>query len=149
MICKYFRKRQRDRISYFYCSIQDKEVTWGCYKNCKLKQYNAYKPIRKKSTKLIKEEKARFSILTNDMEHCYWCKAYCGKDNLKDDLHEIYPGRNRRRSIKYGFVVPLCREHHNNESVKEVLKKVCQFEYEQTHTREEFLQIIDKNYWEE
>ena len=62
--------------------------------------------MRNKTYKLQKLEKNRFSILTNDMEHCFICK------NPFIDIHEIYGGRNRKVSMQNGFCVPLCRERH-------------------------------------
>lgn len=73
------------------------------------------------------------------------------------DLHEhhIFFGiGNRKNSEKHGFKVHLCGRHHNmsNEGVhfnRELdlrLKRECQAKYEETHTREEFMGIIGKNY---
>lgn len=104
------------------------------------------KTIKKKSNKQQKLEKSRYSILTDDLEHCYICYEQDESLVLKDDLHEIYGGRNRGRSIKYGFVVPLCRKHHQDNIILEYLKKLCQITYEENHTRKEFIEIIDKSY---
>lgn len=40
--------------------------------------------IKQKSSKLAKLEKNRFSILTNDLEKCYFC------NNKKMELHEAF-----------------------------------------------------------
>ena len=49
-----------------------------------------------------------------------------------------------------GFCVPLCREHHKvateNYSANVFLKIKCQKEFEKTHTREEFISLIGRNY---
>lgn len=92
----------------------------------------------------------RFSIL-NNLETCY----FCGRP--REAIHEVYFGRNRQTSIKYGFCVGLCSEHHNmsNRSVHHdrkmdmILKKRYQREYEKTHTREEFIKLIGRNYLNE
>lgn len=68
------------------------------------------------------------------------------KDILKQDLHEVYGGRNRKRSIENGLVVPLCRKCHQDRFILEWLKKFVQLEYEETHTREEFIKLIGKSY---
>ncbi len=68
--------------------------------------------------------------------------------------HHIYFGANRSISEKNGFTVYLCGHHHNlsNEGVhfnRELdleLKRLCQTIYERTHTREEFMKLIGKNY---
>lgn len=98
--------------------------------------------MKYKSYKLQKLERNRYSILTNDLEHCY----LCGKSPV--DIHEIYGGANRKTSMLNGFCVPLCRQHHreitDNNGFE--LKKLCQKEYEKTHTREDFIFIIGKSY---
>lgn len=100
--------------------------------------------IKKKSNKLAKKENKRFSILTNNLEQCYLCQ------NKKQDIHEIYKGCNRQTSMKYGFCIPICRKCHFmteiNSKIDLQLKKKCQKEYEKTHTREEFIQIIGQSY---
>ena len=98
--------------------------------------------MRKKSNKLAKLEKNRYSIFTDNYNVCY----YCNNAKEKLDMHEVYGGSNRQRSMKYGLCVPLCRKCHSNELVIRDLKKWCQREYEKTHTREEFINIIGKNY---
>ena len=98
--------------------------------------------MRKKSNKLKELEKNRYSIFTKDYWYCYYCH-----DHLhKLDMHEVYGGSNRIRSMKYGLCVPLCRKCHSNELVIRDLRKWCQREYEKTHTREEFINLIGKSY---
>ena len=41
--------------------------------------------MKKKSKKLAKLEKNRYSIFTDDYTHCYYCKKYA-----KTDIHEVY-----------------------------------------------------------
>ena len=101
--------------------------------------------IKKKSKKLAKLEKNRFSIITKDLEHCYICR-FQGKKVLRDDLHEVYEGANRKRSILNGLVVPLCRKHHQNEEILSELKVATQQKYELNHTRDEFIKLIGKSY---
>lgn len=62
--------------------------------------------LRCKSSKLANLERNRFSIMTNDMTRCYLCRR------PKTSLHEIFRGRNRKNSMRYGLVVPLCTECH-------------------------------------
>lgn len=70
-------------------------------------------------------------------------------------LHHIYPGNSRRKiSDKYGFTVYLRADWHNasnygvhfNKALDLQLKQECQRKFEETHTREEFIKIIGKNY---
>lgn len=69
--------------------------------------------------------------------------------------HHIYFGSNRKVSDENGFWVWLTGEWHNQDSRIDVhhniefdnyLKKECQNQFEETHTREEFRQLIGKSY---
>lgn len=68
--------------------------------------------------------------------------------------HHIYGGANRRISEKHGFWIWLKPELHNlsnqgvhfNHDLDLKLKRICQRKYEETHTREEFMQLIGRNY---
>ena len=91
-------------------------------------------------------ERKRFSILTNDLTRCY----VCGKP--KQHLHEVYFGKNRKNSMIYGCVVPLCYEHHegntgvhHNIELDNALKKKCQKEFEKTYSIP-FISVFYKNY---
>ena len=100
--------------------------------------------MKNKTSKLAKLERNRKSILTEDLEHCYFCKQ------KSVDIHEIYSGSNRKISMMNNFCVPLCRQHHIKATVNVEfnikLKQLCQMEYEKTHSRPEFLLLIGKNY---
>ena len=91
------------------------------------------------------------SILQEE-KRCYFCGT---TQNLH--LHHIYHGRaNRKKSDKHGFTVYLCGYHHNlggngkcvhkSREMDLILKRDCQAKYEETHSREEFMAIIGKNY---
>lgn len=78
----------------------------------------------------------------------------CG-DTVGLHLHHVYRGyANRKISDKLGFVVWLCGKHHNlsndgvhfNKDLDLMIKKACQREYEKTHTRDEFMNHIGRNY---
>lgn len=98
------------------------------------------KKIRNNRAKL---ERNRFSVFTDDLEHCYFCKR------PKDDLHEILYGSNRLNSMRYGYVLPLCREHHNmfhsNQALTKEWAKKCQEHFEENH-QVTWLDIFHKNY---
>ena len=98
--------------------------------------------MKKKSSKLAKLERERYSIFTKNFNRCY----YCNESRGKMDIHEVYGGSNRQRSMKYGLCVPLCRKCHSNEIVIQDLRKWCQREYEKTYTRDEFINLIGKSY---
>lgn len=100
--------------------------------------------IKKKSNKLAKLEKNRFSIITKDLEQCYLCK------NKKEDLHELIEGKNRQVSMKYGLVIPICRKCHeivtNDKTLQDKLHKVAQKEFKKHYKTENFIQIFGRNY---
>ena len=91
----------------------------------------------------------RKSILTDDLEVSFLsgCPAEC--------IHHIYEGYGRRKiSEREGFIVPLTHEEHNmgrysvhfNKELDLMLKRLCQQKYEETHTREDFVRLIGRNY---
>ena len=102
--------------------------------------------MKYKTNKLAKLERSRFSIFTDDLDTC----MFCGMDAT--DLNEIFRGRNRRNSMKYGAVQPLCRRCHTkitNDRELELKwmikgqKKVMEY-YKMT--TEEFIEIFGRNY---
>lgn len=67
----------------------------------------------------------------------------------------MYPGNpNRRISEENGFWVWLRADWHNlasygvhfNKDLDRKLKQACQEKFEETHSREEFVRLIGKNY---
>lgn len=101
--------------------------------------------LRKKSNKLAKLERNRKSVFTDNLDICY----LCGKK--KNDLHEVYAGHNRINSIKYGFVLPLCRKCHslnqNNPFFNNYWHRQGQLYWEKNFgSREEFIKVFRRNY---
>lgn len=99
--------------------------------------------MKKKSSKLAKLERNRFSILTDNLDYC----IICGQK--KQDLNEIYPGRNRQNSMKYGCVIPMCRNCHtkytNDRNLQLYWMKLCQKKFNEIY-EEDFLSIFRRNY---
>lgn len=95
--------------------------------------------------KQTKREKERYSIIYKDLTKCALCPSKIGIEK-----NEVYEGAKRGASIKHGFVIPLCEIHHkkfhNNRKFALSIKRQFQEEFEKTHTREEFLSIIHRNY---
>ena len=89
------------------------------------------------------------SIIQTEKE-CYVCK------NTYDlHCHHIFFGNgNRKISEKYGLKVWLCPRHHNlsnegvhfNKQLDIIIKQIAQKKFEETHSREEFMSIIGRNY---
>ena len=71
-------------------------------------------------------------------------------------FHHIYRGINRKISDKYGFGVYLAGWLHNlsdhgvhgkhGHELDMMLKRHCQMKFEETHSREEFVKLIGRNY---
>jgi len=59
---------------------------------------------------------------------------------------KFFGGSNRQRSIKHKFVKLICSECHSNEEIINQLRKDTQKEFEKTHTRTSFINIIGKSY---
>lgn len=174
--CIHLKKRKNKP----YCNLINKEIPFSLCRECDNKEYkksdikiskksgfwskspvksrqinkNAQsltkKPVKNtkmhnKSKKLTKLEKNRKSVFTDDLEHCY----LCGKK--KNDLHEVYGGRNRINSIKYNFILPLCRECHssnqNNPIFNDYWHRQGQLYWEENiGSREEFIKAFRRNY---
>lgn len=71
-------------------------------------------------------------------------------------ISHIYAGSRRKISEREGFVVYLAGWLHNQSNhgvhgkdgheLDLMLKQHCQMKYEETHSREEFMALIGKNY---
>lgn len=99
--------------------------------------------MKKKSYKITKLENNRYSILTEDLEHC----IMCGKP--KDNLHEVFFGKNRQLSMKWGCVIPLCYTCHimihNNHTIDLTWKIKMQEAFESVYN-DDFIKIFGKSY---
>ena len=82
-------------------------------------------------------------------KYCYVCGTTLGLHS-----HHIFGAANRKKSEKQGLKVWLCGYHHNlsnqgvhfHKPLDSRLKRLAQKKYEETHTREEFMQEFGKNY---
>ena len=89
------------------------------------------------------------SILKTESGICYICKR-----QTETALHHIYFGSKRKMSDKNGFVCFLCPDCHQygNRAVHRcretdlLLKAKCQKVYEKTHSRDEFMTLVGRNY---
>ena len=92
----------------------------------------------------------RFSILQDD-KRCYVCNT---KDNIH--IHEVFFGKNRKKSIEDGCCVYLCGKHHNqskdgvhfNHKLDLELKKQMELYWLKTYNKtiEDFIKRYGKNY---
>lgn len=145
MNCINLRTRTKKYRKYFFCKKRNKQITLLECKNCLEFNFKRNKPIKKKSSKQRKIENNRYSILTNDLEHCYICiKA------KKQDFHEIFGGSNRRKSMEWGLVIPICRECHRewdvNKDLKRQIRNEAKTRFTKIYSEEKFLMEFGKNY---
>lgn len=144
MNCKHLKIRSKKYKKYFYCSMLKQEIFFNNCAGCKYKEHKEYKPIKKRSYSLAKKEKERFSIITNNLDKC----VICGKE--RDNLHEIFFGKNRQNSITYGLVIPLCYSHHvlmhKDSKLQHIWHIIGQTKFEEHYPDLNFLEIFGKNY---
>ena len=91
-----------------------------------------------------KDKKMYESVIDKYDGRCALCRC------TTIQLHHVFGGSNRPASTKYGMVVPLCPYHHElihrDAELMKKMRQKFQKEFEQTHTREEFMKIFHKNY---
>lgn len=145
MNCIYLKIRTKDYEKYIYCKQKKKKINFKECGYCKHKEFKKHKEIKRKSTKLKQLETKRYSILTSNLRVCYICNK-----RKKDDLHEIFGGSNRQKSMIWGLVIPVCRECHNEWDVNEKLRKKIQQkakeEFKKRNTKDKFIEEFGKNY---
>ncbi len=96
--CKNFKLRSKKYKRYCYCALLKKEVSFSCHKECGYKEYKDYNKIKNRTTKQSKLDKSRTeSLFTDNLNVCYLCGL------KRNHLHEVFYGRNRVNSIKYGL----------------------------------------------
>ena len=162
--CIHLKKRKNKP----YCNIIKKEIPFSRCQECGDKEYkpkskvnSLYKnkkstlkgksPVKsgkrkKKSNKLAKLEKNRFSVFTDDINKCMFCSA---TTNLT--WHEIYCGRNRQNSMEDGLCLRMCMLCHKKKQedvqFNEFWHREAQLYYEQNiGTREQFLARYRRSY---
>lgn len=152
MKCKDHRIRTKKNIKYGYCIKYKKEVPLFC--KCNEIEYAQKKQIpskikkndgiKKRTTKLSCLERNRTSLFTDDLNHCIICGA------KRDNLHEVFFGRNRQLSMKYELVIPLCiechQEMHKNEQWQDYWHKKGQLAFIANYPNLDFLSIFHRNY---
>lgn len=100
----------------------------------------------KGKNELIKKPKTLWGI------KCFACKR-----RMAEQIHHLIPSRAyRQKCDEDGLTVALCSSCHwevhckVNSGLYYKLKKVAQRVYEETHTREEWMNRYNKNYlWDE
>ena len=114
------------------------------------------KNMKRKGKKKRKHHKTSILQLKNGT--CYLCKELNGDYSYHWYLeeHHIYGGANRQISEAEGLKVYLCQEchrgrdgAHRNIAKMRFLQQEGQRAYEKTHTRQQFMQLIGRNFLED
>lgn len=101
--------------------------------------------MKNKSNKLVKLERERFSLFCDDNSKC----MFCGSSYFLT-WHEIFAGRNRQNSIRYGLCLRMCLNCHNlnqeNKLFNNYWHKKGQEKFEEVYPNLVFVKIFGKNY---
>lgn len=150
MNCKYLKIKMNHS---FECKKSNKIIDIRkCNKtNCEYFEYKEKsnsRQIKKKSYKLVKLERKRYSVFTHSLNACYYANKDCYGSITK---HELFSGRNRQRSMKCGFIIPLCEYHHStlqeNNNFNQYWHDRCR-DYWLNHygNLDEFIKTFGKSY---
>lgn len=105
-----------------------------------------------------KKKKHKKSILQDKEDRrCYLCMLLDNDFSYKPNLeeHHVVYGNAHAFAEAEGLKVNLCVEKHhregkaavhNNRKNAELLMQLAQYEWEKTHTREEWMLHVEKNY---
>ncbi|MCI8700030.1 MAG: hypothetical protein HFJ47_01650 [Clostridia bacterium] len=145
MQCIHLKIRTKKYEKYIYCKQRKKKIEFKECNNCKYREFKKAKELKKKSNKLKSLESKRYSIITDNLKVCYICKQ-----KKKDDLHEIFGGSNRIKSMVWGLVIPICRGCHQewkiNKNMREEYQQEAQRIFEKEHGYELFMTEFKKNF---
>ena len=101
--------------------------------------------ISKKSKKLAKMERDRFSLFTDDDTKCMLCGS-----TYQLTWNEVYRGRNRKLSMQYGLCQRLCLSCHmkyqEDANFNDMWHKKGQLEFIKNYPELDFTKIFGKNY---
>lgn len=145
MKCVYLKVRSEKYEKYIYCSKRKEKITYKDCMNCSGKEYKQIKKIKMQSKKQRKLEAKRSSIITDNLCVCH----ICGQKR-KDDLHEVFGGCNRKKSMQWGLVIPICRLCHGewdtNEETRQKYQQEAQLIFEKEYSHELFMTEFKRNY---
>lgn len=141
--CINLRVRSKKGLKYGYCLKLKKEVPIFC--KCKNIEYKQFKSLNNRTTRQSKLENSRtVSLFTDNLNVCYLC-GY-----KKEHLHEVFFGRNRVNSIKYGLFIPVCekchRKCHKDVNLIDLLHKKGQLLFMCNYPELEFIDVFKVNY---
>ena len=143
--CKYL-KIKLNRT--FECKKKKKIISLKDCTNCSSKEYlvksNQYQ-LKNTTIKRAKLERKRFSLFSKDTKHCYFCSS-----GYELTWHEIFRGRNRQNSMKYGLCLRMCSSCHElyqeDKYFNDLWHAKGQAMFEETYPDLDFVKIFKKNY---
>ena len=110
----------------------------------------------------MKRRKGSKSVFPQAEGECFLCARLESRPIYHKYLerHHIYYGRDHYMAEVYGFTINLCAHHHRGDAdgdkdavhrrdkndYDDYIKRWAQFEYEKTHTRDEFLSIFGRSW---
>ena len=144
--CLYLRFRHKKGEIYYFCTKSSKNVFKTCYIGCLDKEYKQYKKLKQKTSGQKAIEDSRYSILQENLTKCFFCS------NKSTDWHELLKGKNRKKCIKWGLCVRICRNCHTrteNDSKfyqegRILAQKVWQDHYKKN--KEDFIDEFGRSY---
>jgi hypothetical protein len=105
-----------------------------------------------KSNKMYRPSCKYFSVFTDDLDTCL-ITGDCKESGAAIEIHHIFNAANKKKSEKYGFIMPVRADWHTlasyslhqDMSLNVYWKRKCQ-EYWLEHygTREEFINVFGK-----
>lgn len=143
--CKYL-KIKLNRT--FECKKKKKIISLKDCTNCSSKEYlvksNQYQ-LKNTTIKRAKLERKRFSLFSKDTKHCYFCSS-----SFELTWHEIFRGRNRSNSMKYGLCLRMClfchEKYQEDKHFNDFWHVKGQATFEETYPELDFVKIFKKNY---
>ena len=141
------------------CKRTNKEIDIKQCNNCIYKEYkkctkfknNCAKgaikntKMHNQSAKLRKLERNRFSLFTDDYNHCIICGS-----TYQLTWHEIFDDRNRPNSLRFGLCIRICLSCHktlqNDKNFNEIWHKKGQAMFVKTYPDLDFAKMFRKNY---
>ncbi len=99
--------------------------------------------------------KSRYQRYKSVMQKDTDCCMICGSTRMLE-WHHIFGAANKKNSEKYGLMVRLCHNCHNepphgvhhNAELMRSLRRHGQMVFEELHSREEFMNVFGRNYIE-
>ena len=94
--------------------------------------------MKRKTQKLKELEHNRYSLLTTNNDICFNCHT---PFNLT--WHELFEGRNRQLSMKYGCCIRLCHNCHRKLQGNDLKYKIlCKNKFNELYPNLDFVSIF-------